>query len=270
MKTAPKQFLNQDMKKFFFKRKKKAHKGDYGKVLVVGGSKDYTGAPALSALAALRTGADLAVILTASHVANAVRKLSPNIIVKEYAGQHLNSNAVEVFKKIYKKFDSFVIGPGLGKAASRSAMLKIIALLKKEKKRFVVDAEAFSVLKQSDLKNSLCIATPHAREFKLFFKSKFPKDVCVIKKGAVDVVSYKNKKAENYTGNTGMTVGGTGDVLTGCLAAILTQTDDLFKAACAAAYLSGKAGDIAFKEFGNQLLATDVIESLPKAITSLK
>jgi hydroxyethylthiazole kinase-like uncharacterized protein yjeF len=260
------------LRSLFFKRKIGAHKGDFGRVLVIGGSKYYSGAPALCAMAALRTGADIATVLAPEHVANTIRGFSPNLIVREYEGTALNSAALEEFERIYDDFDSFVIGSGLSLEAGRLALHAIVNTLEKEKKKYILDADALKLLRYKEV-GGKCVVTPHHREYALFFGNVHPenasKKLCILLKGHDDMVYYKSEQAVNKTGNPGMTVGGTGDVLTGVLATLLANTHDLFGAACAAAYICGSAGDLAYKEHGNLLLATDVIDFLPAAISAL-
>lgn len=254
-------------------RDEEAHKGAYGYVMIIGGSRYFTGAPALSAMAALRAGADLAAVLAPEVCANTIASFSPNLISVPYKGEFLNNAAVEEFKRNYEKFDSFAIGGGLcAKNASKPALIKIIDILTKNKKKFILDADALKMVSHKDV--SECVITPHAKEYEIFSKGIGPRELakkmCVMLKGNIDRIFYKEKVAESHTGNPGMTVGGTGDTLVGILGALLANTDDFFNTACAAAFVNGTAGDLAFEKFGNGLLATDVIDFIPEAIKGLK
>jgi NAD(P)H-hydrate epimerase len=258
------------IREFLKKRRPDSHKGDHGRVLVIGGSKWYSGAPALAAMAALRTGADIVTVLAPSSVANVIRGYSPNIIVHSYEGGYLHEAALHEFERTYKHFDSFIIGSGMGSAPESAYTLhEIIRLLKKGRKKFVIDADAFKFVTPKQLAGASCVVTPHAKEYELFADKQKPeklaKDFCILLKGHVDRIYFGRKKAGNRTGNPGMTVGGTGDTLAGILGALLANTDDLFIAACGAAYLNGRAGDLAYKKLGYSLLATDIIDEIPAA-----
>lgn len=263
--------MDRRIREFLKKRKPAAHKGDYGRVLIIGGSKWYSGAPALAAMSALRAGSDIATVLAPSSVANVIRSYSPNIIVHSYEGTHLHESALREFERIYKGFDSFIIGSGMGAMPESAYTLhEIIRMLKKEGKKFVIDADAFKFVTPKQLKGTKCVVTPHLKEYELFAgrekPEKLAKDFCVLLKAGKPRIYCGRKRAQNKTGNPGMTVGGTGDTLAGILGALLAVTDDLFAAACGAAHLNGRAGDLAYKKFGYSLLATDIIDELPDAI----
>lgn len=263
---------------FFVKRKNKSHKGDYGKFLIVSGSKDRAGGPALSALSALRTGIDIAAIFAPKYISNVIRSFSPNIIsVYEYESERLDKKAFSEFESLYKRFDSCLIAidpkRNLKDRKVKSTLSSMVGLLKEDNKNFVLDAGSLSVLTPKDVADSNCIVTPHSGEYEIFLKNyklKYNPEFCILLKGHEDMIYYDNKKAVNKTGNPGMTVAGTGDVLSGILGAVLTQTDDIFLGGCAAAYISGLAGNLAYKKYGYSLLPTDVIESIPNAIQKSK
>lgn len=276
IKATPRAFLrDRAIYNFFYKRDPEAHKGQHGRVLVLGGSKTYSGAPALAALAALRTGADIAAVLAPAHIAHSIRSYSPNLIVVEYPRTFFTHEDIGEFRRIYSKFGSFVVGPGIGvEQETYPALLRVAELLARTRKKFVLDADALKLLRPAQLEGSQCVVTPHPREYEIFAGERKPEDIgkqlCVLIKGHVDRIYYKGKLGKSHTGNPGMTVGGTGDTLAGILGALLTQTDDLFAATCAAAYINGLAGDLALKKFGYSLLATDVIDHIPAAIRKMK
>lgn len=259
-----------------------SHKGENGKVLVIGGSYRYTGAPALSALSVLRAGGDIAVILAPDAVSNAIRGFSPNLIVWDYKGKTLNEEAVQQVSKVLEDFDTFVIGPGLvvegGAPSDRDALRAILRLLRE--KPVVADAGALHLLAaEPKLIGRRWVLTPHRGEFgvlvgnekdvkalgkeaKVFAK----KNKCtIIVKGNPDIISDGRGITENHTGNPGMTVGGTGDVLTGVIATFMCKKSP-FEATRLGAFANGVAGDYAFQKYGVCLMATDVIDSLPHAI----
>lgn len=257
-----------------------SHKGDNGRIVVFGGSTDYYGAPALVALAALRAGADLVFVVVPEKIAPTIASYSPDIIVREYQGTNPNITAISVIRNT--SHDVLVIGNGLGRIPTTQTIVK--SALKKESKPAILDADALfpSVLKHTKKGD---ILTPHTAEFRRVFKEELPSnerekeaivrscakstDTTILLKGPHDIISDGERTFINETGNPGMTVGGTGDVLAGITAAFRCKLPS-YESACAAAYVCGRAGDMAFKDFGNSLLATDVIKYIPSAIKELK
>ena len=260
----------------FLIRPASSHKGDAGRVLVIGGGA-YSGAPALAALAALRAGADIVTVAAPKSVSDIIASFSPNLIVRSLSGNRLILKDVPLILELIKKHDVIVMGMGLGtEGATLEAVKKIIPMCVKA----VIDADALipDVL-QAGHKD--IIVTPHAGEMKrlsgadvpenekkkLAFVRNFAKDnkLTVLLKGKMDIISDGMEFRANRTGNAGMTVGGTGDVLAGLTGALFAK-HDAFSAACAAAFINGAAGDLAFEEFGYGLLATDVIDRIPEVM----
>ncbi len=254
-------------------RDAKSHKGDNGRILVIGGGV-YSGAPALAALAALRAGADIVTVAAPLSVADIIASFSPNLIVSPLTSDVLVPEDVPILKELILKHDVVVIGTGLGKSElTDRAIRAIIPLCKK----VVVDADALSAL---EFPFEGGIITPHAGEFKSLCKAENlrgrkkselvknfaqEKKVVVLLKGKTDLISNGISLKMNRTGNAGMTVGGTGDVLAGIVGTIYAKNNAL-EAAVAGAFINGRAGDIAFEKYGFGLLATDVIENIPKAM----
>ncbi|MBU4075462.1 MAG: NAD(P)H-hydrate dehydratase [Euryarchaeota archaeon] len=262
----------------FLARPATSHKGDAGRVLVIGGGA-YSGAPALAALAALRAGADIVTVAAPKSVSNIIASFSPNLIVRALSGDRLVEEDIHVISELIKKHDVVVIGMGLGtEGATLEAVKKIVPMCVKA----VIDADALipDVLQAGHRE---IILTPHAGEMKrlsdvdvpedenrkLAFVRDFAKDndLTVLLKGRMDIISDGIEVRANRTGNAGMTVGGTGDVLAGITGALFAK-HDAFSAACAAAFINGAAGDLAFAEFGYGLLATDVIDRVPEVMKS--
>lgn len=260
----------------FLKRPVTSHKGDAGRVLVIGGGA-YSGAPALAALGALRAGADIVTVAAPRSVSDIIASFSPNLIVRALSGDRLVENDIPVISELIEKHDVVVMGMGLGTAdETQRTVRKIIPLCRKA----VIDADAL-LPNLLSLLNKNVIITPHAGEMKRLSGVEVPFDqkekvefvrnftkknhVTVLLKGAVDIISDGIEVRANRTGNAGMTVGGTGDVLAGLTGALYAK-HDAFEAACAAAFINGDAGDMAFAEFGYGLLATDVIDYIPKAM----
>jgi NAD(P)H-hydrate epimerase len=263
------------------KRKSRGHKGDSGKILVIGGG-PYSGAPALAALAALKAGADLVTMAVPAPVAEIVASYSPNLIVRKLSSNMLCPEDLPVLSDLINSHDVVIIGMGLGRATETfEAIRKILPFCRK----VVLDADALSALSgpicETLAGNCELIVTPHTREFALLRGIETPenyearikavrefseeKGVITLLKGKIDIISDGKQTLLNRTGNAGMTVGGTGDVLAGLTGSLFSRNPAFLAAACAA-YINGAAGDLAFEKAGNGLLATDVIEKIPELI----
>ncbi|WP_353634001.1 NAD(P)H-hydrate dehydratase [Halobacterium sp. NMX12-1] len=257
-------------------RDPQTHKGDFGRVLVVGGG-PYTGAPALSAQAALRAGADLAYLAVPDSIAEMVQGYSENVIVDSYAGKRLLPEHVEEILERAADVDVVVLGPGLGDADETLAAVR--QFLAAYDGRAVVDADALEVVPEVETDADL-VCTPHQGELRKMggrvdedwreraeAVESFAADLgqTVLVKGAYDVISDGETTRVNRTGNPGMTVGGTGDVLAGATAAMFS-TLDAVPAASVGAYANGAAGDRVVDEHGYGLLATDLLDALPAAL----
>ena len=245
-----------------------SHKGDFGCVLVVGGG-PYTGAPALSAQASLRAGADLAYVAAPEAVAREVQGYSEDLIVEGYEGDRLTSSRVDALLDRAAEVDVVVLGPGLGEAPE--TMDAVAGFLAGYEGRAVVDADALAVVPDVETDATL-VCTPHQGELREMggpgsddwreradLVQDFAADLghVLLVKGAYDVISDGEETRVNRTGNPGMTVGGTGDVLAGVTAALLAVSDPLCAAAMAA-YANGRAGDLLVEERGYGLLASDL------------
>lgn len=240
-----------------------SHKGQNGKVLVIGGSREYTGAPALTAQAALRAGADLVKILTAQDAKPVIQSFSENLIVQSY-GQRFDESSLDKALEIEEWADVTVLGPGLSDFEI-NALKKFV----ENAENTVIDAEAIDPLKDT----SGNIFTPHLGEAESLIEryedlQAFSSETgnTVLLKGEKDKIYSGEDLFTNEAGCAGMTVGGTGDVLAGTVAAFRSQGLDDLEACRLAAYVNGKAGEKAFEEFGNGLLATDLLEKIPEAV----
>ncbi|TKX74051.1 NAD(P)H-hydrate dehydratase [Halorubrum sp. GN11_10-6_MGM] len=253
-----------------------SHKGDNGEVLVVGGG-PYTGAPTLSALAALRAGADLVRVACPESVADAVQRFSPNLIVRPLPGDRVGAAHTERVASLAAEHDVVVLGPGLGGGDGTEAFVR--EFLTEYEGRAVVDADALRIVPEVDTDAEL-ICTPHQGELvgmggetaddpneRAELVSEFAAEIghTLLVKGAVDVVADGGDVRLNRTGNPGMTVGGTGDVLAGTVGALAAVTDH-FRAAAVGAYAVGRAGDAAAEANGAGLVATDLPDRLPEAM----
>ena len=281
-----------DVRLVLRRREKSSHKGDNGRILIVGGG-PFAGAPALSALASLRTGADWVTIAAPRNVASIIASISPNLIVQPLSGSDSGSGSilteddVSLVSSLMRMHDVLVIGMGLGAAEETKRAVKSI-IEDEAVKKAVVDADGLYgldlPLKASESKQ--VIITPHAGEFSKMGAPKPPPDgeerlefiqefslrnrVVTLLKAAHDVISDGKRIKVNVTGNAGMTVGGTGDVLSGITGALFATSEDAFEVATAAAFISGSAGDAAFRDKGLSLLATDVVGAIPGILRAIE
>jgi len=253
-------------------RKKNSHKGQNGKVLIIGGSEHYVGAPALvgmAAMAVLRSGADLVTVAAPAKVAWAINCISPDLITKKIACANFTPKNVQEVLKLTKDADVIEIGNGIAfTPGAKEFMQRIIA---KFNKPLVLDAAALRVVRMQQLKNAVLL--PHAKELKALLANSRIKEKdlqknlgtnVLIKKGHPKTIIMSRTKTEtNTTGNAGMTHGGTGDVLAGIVAGLISQGNDPFIACCAAAYANGKAADILYKQKGFGYLASDLVNMMP-------
>ncbi|MCP8306247.1 MAG: NAD(P)H-hydrate dehydratase [archaeon] len=267
-------------------RNKFSKKGDFGRLLIVGGSKEYSGAPTLAALAALRTGADIAIIAAPRSVADVIRSFSPNLIVRRLGGDYLTSDDLPELKNLAERCSSIIAGPGLGlEGETKDAILSFMKTVGKDKP-MLIDADALKALSKDPkcLQGYPAVLTPHAGEFEIVTHSTIaPPDrleerithvkkeakrlgVTILLKGHEDIISDSNHFKINLTGNPGMTTGGTGDVLSGIVATLLAWGVKPFRAACAGAFISGSAGDLAVRDRGYHIMATDVIEKIHEVL----
>jgi len=265
-------------------RPSESHKGDFGRLLIVGGSDTFSGAPTLVAEAAMRSGIDLAYVAAPEKTAYAISSMSPDLITIKLEGKHLNPANLNTLKPYIKGSDAVVVGPGLGlDLETKEAVKIIIENAEQSRKPLLLDADglkAFAEFKRK-LKVPLML-TPHSGEYTILTGRKPPGpqsekaaevqktaarlNATVLLKGPVDVISDGKRLKLNFTGNPGMTVGGTGDVLSGIAGAFLAQKADCFEAAVAAAFVNGAAGDFVFEELGAHMVATDLIRHIPNIL----
>ena len=273
-------------------RKPGAHKNDFGHILILAGSSGMLGAAALSALSAMRSGAGLVTVGIPRTLNLALqKKLSPVIMtlpLPETKGRTLSLDAFPEIKKRAASIDIIALGPGLTQNPNTAKLiLKIIGSVKKP---LVLDADALNALKGKIhvLRENLVlkILTPHpgemsrltglSRKFIENNREKISRQfakahhcIVLLKGHRTVVASPGGKFYTNTTGNPGMASAGSGDVLTGIIAAFLAQGLPGFDAAKYAAYIHGKAGDSAAKEKGTtSLIAIDIIEKIPEALRS--
>lgn len=250
-------------------------KGDFGRVLIIGGSLRYTGAPCLAGLAALRAGADVVTLMGHERAMNATAAHSPDLITIPLKGE-LEEYMVRDILEEAQHADAVLIGSGL----PSSSFTAIRELVDQIECPMVLDAAAIHAM-GSDLleyEDKVLVLTPHAGEFKSFSNEKLshtPAEreaqvrywaeklgVTILAKGHVDIISNGLRTEKNLTGNPYMTVAGTGDILAGVTASLLAQKMDPVDAALTAAQKVGQAGDKIAEDKGTALIASDLLSAL--------
>lgn len=264
-------------------RQPDTHKGNYGKILLLCGSRGYTGAAALSAMGALRSGAGLVYlgVPESIYVIEAV-KLTEAIVFP--LPEHDGTLCTDALNKIYDmlpNMDAVLIGPGLGN--NLQTRLVTEAVLKSFSGPVVLDADGINVLAaHMDIlreRHAPTILTPHSGEFARIGGKENPdrltgamdfaqKYRCILLlKGHRTVITDGRSSYINTTGNPGMAVGGSGDVLSGILVSLLGQGIPALEAAACAAYLHGAAGDLCAEKSGQYgMLPSDMVEVLPRLL----
>ena len=272
-------------------RDENSHKGNNGRLLIVGGSKDYSGAPAIAGMAAIGAGADLVYVATPEKSAEAIKSTSPDLIVKSLEGDKLSLRHSEEILEMADNVDAVLIGPGAGIDEETSKLFNV--LVTKIKKPIVLDADSLKQVELSLIKNREdIILTPHIFEFKSFFNinedlkldidsydfNKVDENITqfqqitrqikatVLVKGKYDLILSGTRFRINKSGNAGMTVGGTGDALAGISASLLAQGLNSFDSACLGVFINGLAGERAFDVKGNGFSATDLVSYIGNVI----
>ncbi len=261
------------------KRKQNSHKGNFGKVGIVGGSAGMAGSVCLAARAALKSGAGLVYVFVPDEIFDVVSvKLTEAIIVKE-----------SQFLQYVDKLDSIAVGMGYSQDIKKKHIIKQIA--RKFKKTVVFDAGSIGYFSFNDelLKNKKCSAvlTPHTGEFsklikmsteeieanRMFLTVKYAKEYncALLLKGAATLTGASSGELRiNSTGNSGMATAGSGDVLSGIIAGLLSQGMNNYDAASVGAFIHGLAGDLASyvkTEYG--VTASDIVENIPGAFKKI-
>jgi len=258
-----------------------SHKGENGRLLVVAGG-PYTGAPALVGFGSLGIGVDLVHIATPASAATVVASYSPTFIVHPLVGHRLLREDLRQIIELTPRVDAVAIGPGLGDAAGTlEAIREVVRGLQLP---MVLDADAIKAVAADPkcLVGKKAVLTPHSREFQLLTGKSLPDapeeraeivretakalGATILLKGHVDIVTDGTRLKFNYTGNPGMTAGGTGDVLCGLTAGLIAKGMALYDAARLAAFTNGAAGDLAFEEKSYGLTSVDVANQLGRVL----
>ncbi|HXV51119.1 MAG TPA: NAD(P)H-hydrate dehydratase [Nitrosopumilaceae archaeon] len=270
------------VRKFIPSRNLTSRKGDNGKVLVVGGSYLYHGAPILSSIAALRTGADLVYTCVPKVNVQATRAISPNLIVIPLVDSKLTRGAVnKLLGQIPNDLDSATIGMGLAIADKEALNLLVKSLLDRDV-RLSLDASALVNYILPLISNKNVVVTPHAGEFKKMFSDALPESkkerialvekharensITILLKGATDIISDGKKTFLNTKLTPAMTVGGTGDVLSGIVASMLSRNKNPLESSAAASFINGMAAKVVQRKVGLHMVASDLFDAIPIAL----
>ena len=277
------QLTKQDICQLLPNRKANTHKGDYGKILLLCGSRGYTGAAALAATGALRTGAGLVYLGVPESIyeIEAIKLTEPVIQpLPDEAGTYAVAS-VEKVLDLLKGKDAVLIGPGIGRSPGSETV--VCTVLKEFDGPVVLDADGINVLiSHKDIlrdRTGPTILTPHDGEFlrfggvlkddRLISAADFAREygITLLLKGHRTIITNGKSHYVNTTGNPGMATGGSGDVLAGIIVSLLGQGLPPLEAAACAAWLHGAAGDICADEIGQYgMLPSDLLNVLPRLL----
>ena len=260
-----------------------SHKGDFGKILLLCGSRGYTGAAAMAAMGALRSGAGLVYLGVPESIYSieAVKLTEPVVFPLPDDDGKLSAQSIEKISELLPKMDAVLVGCGLGQ--SEGTLSVVLHILKNAKCPVILDADGINVLAgHMDIlrgRKYPTVLTPHDGEFvriggkigedRLSSASDFAKawNCIVLLKGHRTCITDGQAYYINPTGNPGMAVGGSGDVLAGIIVSLIGQGLMPLDAAAAAAWLHGAAGDICAEEIGQYgMLPTDMLQVLPRLL----
>lgn len=264
-------------------RMEESHKGDYGRVLLLCGSRGYTGAAALAAMGALRSGAGLVFLGVPESIyeIEAIKLTEPIVFSLPDEGGMLSVSAQREVLQRTKNMDAVLIGPGLGQSEGTKSVVHCV--LESFPGPIVLDADGINVIKaHKDILRSRTgptILTPHMGEFVRFGgKQETSREesavamarelgAIILLKGHRTVITDGVQTYINHTGNPGMAVGGSGDVLAGIIVSLLGQGLEPLEAAACGAWLHGAAGDLCAKQIGQYgMLPSDMINVLPRLL----
>ena len=279
-----KKYLNkQDIDALLPVRKCDTHKGDYGKILLLCGSRGYTGAAYFAAMGALRSGAGVVYLGVPESIyeIEAVKLSEPVIFPLPDKDGKLSSHAIKIIAEYLPKMDAVLIGPGLG--ISKEVYSVVEFVLQNFDGPVVVDADGINVLSGHTHilrdRTAPTILTPHDGEFIRLggelsdhrqtsaAKLAIETNSIVLLKGYRTIITDGDNCYVNQTGNPGMATGGSGDVLAGIIVSLLGQGISPLEAAACGAWLHGAAGDICAREIGQYgMLPQDMLQVLPRLL----
>ena len=262
-------------------RKANSHKGSYGKILVIAGFEEMSGACCMAAEAAYRCGAGLVRVFTSEDSKRALQARTPELMVSSYEKAHWET---ELAERIAWS-DVIVIGPGLGTGSFARRALELV--LSAKEKQVVFDADALNLLEGNiNCVPAGSVLTPHMAELSRLLgipveeikkdrigvlkNHGIREDIVLICKDARTIIFQGKRICINLNGNSGMATGGSGDVLSGIMAAMLSSGMEGYTAACAAVRIHAEAGDMAACELSEySMLATDIIAKLPQVFLGI-
>lgn len=267
-------------------RKGVEHKGNFGRILVIGGSENMPGAAALCAYAALRAGAG--VVTHTVFKNSSVPAFFPELILETVEGPWSAKSAILLLEKI-RGYNCLVVGPGLGaNPGSIEFVQRLLATIVETRIATIIDADALNILALAPARRlANCILTPHPGEMARLLgisNAEVQRDryqaaetlsqrfscVTVLKGAATVVCAPANQGGVNSSGNAYMASAGSGDVLSGIIASLVGQGLGLVDAAKTGVFLHGLAGDLAYEKSQAPIIASDIIKYVPKAISNIR
>lgn len=283
--------VNKEMLKSVYKtRPPDAKKYDFGLLLVIGGSEFYSGSPALSAKAAFRAGVDMVRIIAPKRAADIIASFSPSLAAYPLKGDWLTKEHLSVLismtesaKAVARGNVAVVVGGGAGRSPETQEVIS--EYISQADVPVVIDADAIHAIGKNPqlISCKKVLVTPHSYEFFILTGKEIQKlseeekiktvqteakrlKITILLKGKVDIVSDGKEMALNKTGTPAMTVGGCGDTLAGICGALLARGENPMVAGQVAAFINGRAGELAAKKLGDGMTATDLIEFIPEVL----
>ncbi len=278
------------LKNIYKERPVDVRKYDFGLLLVIGGSEFYSGSPALSALAAFKSGVDMVRVIAPKRAADIIASFSPDLAAYPLEGNYLGKkhlatllSMTESAKAVSRGNAAVVIGGGMGR--SEEVQEVILNYLSQVSLPVVIDADAIHAVgkKPEIISEKNFLITPHTYEFFVLSGKEIyqlPEEekikmveaeaarlgTTILLKGKIDIISNGKEVALNRAGSPYLTKGGTGDTLAGICGALMSRNINPFESAQAAAFINGKAGEIVAQREKEGLLATDLIEAIPEVL----
>lgn len=278
--------IDKEIQELLPKRNKYSHKGSYGRVGVIAGSKGMTGANYLSTMAALKTGSGLVYSIVPESILDIMSiKLIEAIVIplKDEEG-YFSKDSIDSIKDKLNNFNTIIIGPGIGHKENIKNFVEYI--IENFKNPILIDADGLNNISENlEIlnKNNNIVITPHPGEFskltgnsieeiennRIKYAVEFSKkyNIVTVLKGHETIVTDGEEIYINETGNPGMATAGSGDVLSGIIGSFISQGIEIFDAAVLGVYVHGLAGDIAKEILGEySIIARDILEKIPEAI----
>ncbi len=282
--------IEEILKKTYPQREKDTKKYDGGLVLVIGGSEIYSGSPALCAMAALRGGADIVQIASVKRAADIIASFSPSFITFPFEGKNFDQSHLSRLLEITHSARivsrgnlSVIIGGGIGRKEETKNLVR--EYIKNTDVPTVVDADGIYAFEDNVdfIERDNLVFTPHLYEFKVLTKTNLDNfsleqkieevkkqasllGVTIVLKGSTDIISDGVNLYLNEVAVPEMATGGCGDTLAGLIGAALCKNKNIFESAGLGTYINSRAGELASKEKGNSLIASDLIDKISEII----